>query len=311
MLDMLVLAITQTASVPAAETSPDVLPQAVYLMISVAARESDDEAELGAVVSAARKAYPEHLEEIDALLLVLEQPTTEPALELSPSVVHGARPPRWDFFRDWNGQVSAAAAFTDGNTETSSFGLKARLDRAGNGRTERFQAYADAAENNGETSQQRWGASYQINTSWTDTVHGYVRSSYESDKFAGFDERIFIGAGAGTQFIDTDALAVKGDIGPGYRFSRLADSDAREDAWVLYSALDVGWLIDDDWTLQHNTGLTLSEPTTTLISVSSLSARITRAVSTGISYEFRYESNPPDDNEREDSILKFDVSYGF
>ncbi|MEO0466256.1 MAG: DUF481 domain-containing protein [Pseudomonadota bacterium] len=311
MFEFCLLAASEASVVEASEQVEDALPQAVYRMISVAARDGEDIADVDAVVAAAKLTYPEFTGEIDALLALLASPVVEPALTLTGSTVQGYRPPQFDYFRDWKGRIAVSASTTDGNTDTSAFGMKLKMDRAAEGRVDQFEAYADTAENNGNTSQRRWGFAYQVDANITDFFHGYVRASHDENAFSGFDRRTFLGGGTGRNFVERDDLTIKGQIGPGYRFTREADTDETRGEWVLYSALDVDWLIPGDIVAEQDVRLTASEPSAFLVSSSALSFDVSRGIRTGVSYEFRYETDPPDSNENQDSILKLNVSYGF
>ena len=311
MLMALLLGVSQIAAAPTTEADPDGLPLAVYQMISLAARDQDDAADLGAVTAAAKMAYPEHIDEIDGLLEFLRTPSDEPDLLLTPSTVAAADPPRWNYFRDWGGRVAFSAGSSQGNSDTSRLGLKTRLSRAEQGRVDQLDVYADTAENRGETSQRRWGVAYQIDSTVRDGIHGYLRGSHDADAFSGFEHRTFFGGGIGTDLIDRDAAKLKAELGPGYRFSVIEGEEGTQGDWVLYGALLGDWTLQGDIGFEQSMRVTLSEPTNTLVSSSSLQFRVSRAIRTDLSYEVRYETDPPEDNQRRDSIFKLDLSYGF
>ena len=286
------------------------LPDGAIRMIS-AATKFEDPAQMDAVLNAARLAFPEHHDQIDQLVAELTAPT-EPLL-VKPLVVTGTppEPPKYSFLENLSGKIDLNAAYTDGNTDTSTLGshLKASLKRKTN--IYRIEAYANTGEANGERTQENWGASYQMDTLWTDDVFGYVRSSLDSDQFAGFDYRAFLGAGAGYYFINDSDLSLRGEVGPGYRFSKETVTAEESGDWVLYGAVDTRWVLNKDWAIDHDSKLTLSEPSATLSSRSQLSTALTDAIRAGMSYELQYEGDPPDDKDPLDTILKFNVSYGF
>lgn len=304
-----------SAVAPATAETDQPLPQPIVRMISVAASSADDEAELNAVIAAAKLAYPSHVDQIDALAGGLSVHKAAPALKLSPSVVRGVVPPPveqdWSYFRGWDGQVSLSAAFADGNTNTSNFGLRTQANRAKNGRIDRLTAYADTSENNGRTSQRKWGLSFQSDLFWTEDVYGYARVSIEADPFAGFDRRSFVGAGAGTKFIESEKLNIRGEIGPGYRFTEFANDEGEDYEVVAYGAFNASWVALEDWRLQNDAKLTLSSDSSTFESTTSVRTTLTDVIRTGLSYQLRYETNPPNDRLRRDSIVRLNLSYGF
>lgn len=286
------------------------LPEGAARMISAATR-LDDAAQLEAVIAAAKLAFPDHHPAIDALVTELSEPT-EP-LRVDALVVVGTppEPPTHSFLENLAGQVDLNASYTDGNTETSNFGARLNASMKRETNIHRVEAYANTGEANGVRNQENWGASYQMDTLWTDDVFGYVRGSYESDAFLGFEYRAFAGAGAGYYFIQEDDLSLRGEVGPGYRYSRIKDTGEEEADWVLYGAMDTNWNLNADWRFGHNSKVTLSDPSTSVSSRSQLSTALTEAIRAGMTYEIQYEENPPVDKDNLDTIWKVNLSYGF
>ena len=286
------------------------LPDGAIRMIS-AATKFEDPAQMDAVLNAARLAFPDHHAQIDQVVADLTAPT-EPLI-VKPLIITGTppAPKKYSFLENLTAKIDLNAAYTAGNTDTSILGshLDASLKRKTN--IHRVEAYANTGEANDERTQENWGASYQMDTLWTDDIFGYVRTSLDSDQFAGFDYRAFLGAGAGYYFINDKELSLRGEVGPGYRFSKETVTAEESGDWVLYGAVDTRWVLNEDWAIEHDSKLTLSEPSATLSTRSQLSTALTDAIRAGMSYELQYEGDPPDDKDPVDSILKFNVSYGF
>ena len=103
---------------PAEEDLILTLPDGVRRMISAAVR-LEDEAQLEAVLNTAALAYPAHDAAIKAYVEEVQAPS-EP-LTVAPHVVTAVppEPPKYSFLENIEGRVHANAAYTDGNTETS------------------------------------------------------------------------------------------------------------------------------------------------------------------------------------------------
>ncbi len=286
------------------------LPEGARRILSAAVRLEDPD-QLAAVVNAANLAYPHHGAAIAAHVVALQKPT-EP-LEISPLIVtaEAPEPAKFQFLENFEGRLDANAAYTSGNTDTSILGAHLKVSAKIRANIHRMEAYANTGSANQQRTQENWGASYQLDTLWTEDVFGYVRGSFDSDQFSGFDYRAFLGAGAGYYFINQGSRSLRGEIGPGYQYSRQDLSGEEDHDWVLYGALDTRWDLRDGWSLNHDSKLTLSEPTTSVSSRSQLSTTLTDALRAGLSYELQFEENPPADKESLDRILKLNVSYGF
>ncbi len=287
----------------------DDLPRAVVRMLS-AATYTGDEAQIAAVVAAAKSAYPQHAEDIDALVVELQVPVEplriKPLIVPAPQPVELERPGYWE---DFNGEVTLNAAETKGNSDTLYLGLNGKINMMRRAQIHRVEAYANTAEANGVTNQDNWGASYQLDTLWTDAYFGYIRGSIARDDFAGFETTTFAGIGAGAYLVQNETVSLRSELGPGYRFLDIANSDRTIEALGLYSAAELDWRLDDDWTLELDTKVNLSGPTTTVQPTLSMSAAVSDHLRAGMSYDVRYESNPPLMTGNFDRILKLDVKY--
>lgn len=287
-----------------------ILPDGAARMIS-AALHLEDAAQTDAVIAAAKLAFPEDHDAINTLVAELTQ-STEP-LRVEAFVVTGTmpEPETYSFLENLAGNLDLNASYTDGNTETSNFGARLNVSMKREANIHRVEAYANTGEANGIRNQENWGGSYQMDTLWTDDIFGYVRGSYESDAFLGFEYRAFAGAGAGYYFVQNEGLSLRGEVGPGYRYSRIKDTGDEDADWVLYGAIDTNWNLNSDWQIGHNSKVTLSEPSTSVSSRSQLSTALTDAVRAGMTYEVQYEENPPVDKDNLDTIWKINFSYGF
>ncbi|MEO1553359.1 MAG: DUF481 domain-containing protein [Pseudomonadota bacterium] len=286
------------------------LPDGAARMISAAVR-LDDPAQLDAVLASAKLAFPDQHDAIDGLVAELTRPT-EP-LRVEAFIVTGTppEPQKLGFLENLAGTLDLNASYTDGNTETSNFGARLNASMKRETNIHRVEAYANTGEASGVRNQENWGASYQMDTLWTDDIFGYVRGAYESDIFLGFEYRAFAGAGAGYYFVQDKDLSLRGEVGPGYRYSRIKDSGDEEADWVLYGAVESNWNLTSDWRLGHNSKVTLSDPSTSVWSRSQLSTALTDAIRAGMTYELQYEENPPVDKDNLDTIWKINLSYGF
>ncbi len=310
MLEVVLSSLSLATPITLSGATEPSLPPAVERMISAGMKFEDEDQRI-AVIDAARKAYPDHQAEIDQIIQELEQPVI--ALEVAPLVVTGVKPEpgRFDFLKDMNGSLALNTSYTQGNTTATVFGFRLDTNMIENGHIHRLEAFADEGRANGITNQRKWGVSYQLETLWTKDIFGYVRASHEDDDFSGFDYRSFVGAGAGKYLLKEEAFTLRGEVGPGYRISEVLEEDETDYDWVLYGSLDSGWVIADDLKASNTARLTLSEPTTTLKTSSRISTSITEAMRAGVSYEVRFETDPPETSKNLDSIFKFDVSYGF
>lgn len=310
MFEAFLAPISQSVIADPAVEDIQTVPDGARRMISAVLR-MDDPDKLETVITAAKLAFPDRHSAIDALVVDLQKPT-EP-LTVDAYVVVGVppEPPKYSYLENLEGRLDVNATYTEGNTETVNLGTRFSGSVKVKANIHRVEAYANLASANQARTQENWGASYQLDTLWTDDIFGYVRGSLEHDEFIGFESRTFVGAGAGYYFANTDQWSLRGEAGPGYRFSKRDNNGNEAHDWVLYGAVETKWTLNEDWILGHNSKVTVSEPSTSVVSRSDLSTSLTDALRAGLTHEVLFEENPPSDKENLDTILKFNLSYGF
>lgn len=286
------------------------VPDGARRMISAALR-LDDPDKIETVIATAKLAFPDRHAAIDQLVVDLRKPT-EP-LTVDPYIVVGIppEPARFSYLENLEGRLDVNAAYTEGNTETVNLGTRFTGSAKVKASIHRVEAYANLASANQARTQENWGASYQYETLWTDDIFGYVRGALEHDEFIGFEYRTFIGGGGGYYFVNADDWSLRGEAGPGYQYSKRDANGNEAHDWVLYGAVETKWDLSEDWTLGHNSKVTFSEPSTSVVSRSDLSTALTEALRAGLTHEIQFEENPPSDKENLDTILTFNLSYGF
>lgn len=305
------LAPTATVHVEEFEPAEDArLDTATERMLSAALR-LENEVYLEGVIEAAKLAFPDQQDAIDAYVAEMQTPTEPLMIEALVVTAPVPEPPEQSFLENFSGKLTINAAYAEGNTDLSSLGARLNVSAKRAANIHRVDAYANTGENAGQRTQENWGVSYQMDTLWTDDVFGYFRTSYDSDPFLGFEYRLFGGAGAGYYLIQEETLSLRGEVGPGLRFSKETGTGAESQDWVIYGSIDSNWQINSDWTLSHASKVTWSDPSTNVTSRSELNTALTEALRAGLTYEVQYEENPPNQKENVDTIISFNVSYGF
>lgn len=298
------------------KAAPAPLPPGVRRMLSAATR-FDDKSQLDTVIAAAKSAYPAQADQIDALVAELMTPVTP--LKIAPLVVvapldlelEGAEHEKPGYWEDLNAELTLNAAQTEGNSDTFHLGMRGKVNLMRRAQIHRLEGYGNAAQANGIENQRNWGLSYQLDTLWTDRYFGYVRGSVDRDAFSGFETSAFAGVGAGTYLVQGDALTIRSEVGPGYRFLQLAEEDKDIEAIGLYGSFELDWALSGDWTFEFDTKATLSGPTSTFNPALRLNAAVTDQVRAGVSYDFRYETDPPLLSENYDSSLRLDLMFRY
>lgn len=284
------------------------IPDVAAAMLK-AAHDSGERAEIEAVAKAVKAVFPDYADAIDADAAA-KLASLEPEKPAEP-----APPPKpvynWRAMKPWDGKIRASGMMSSGNSQNAAVGVAIDAARTDGEFKHNFKGYFDLGESNNVTNQKRWGASYKLDYNFTDRTYAYARVSYEEDEFSGFDYRLFSGAGLGHYLAKSEPFTLKVEGGPGHRYSPIDATREVEEELAIYGASELSWAIREGVKFEQNVSATWTDPTTAFQSVTSLTTQLWGDLSTGLSFEYRYETDPPEDRRKTDTIARASLIYGF
>lgn len=285
-----------------AEEAP--IPDVAGAMLKVA-YDSGDRKEIAAVAKAVKAVFPDYAKAVDAAV--------EKKLAALAPEKPAAQPPSYGVLavKPWDGKISASGVLSSGNSENAAVGVAVDAARNDGDFKHNIKGFFNLGESDNVTNQRRWGLSYKLDYNFGERTYVYGRVAYEEDQFSGFDYRIFSGAGLGHYFSKSEPFKWKVEGGPGFRYSPIDDTREVEQELAVYGASELDWTIREGVVFEQDFSTTWTEPTTTFQSVTSLSTQLWGDISTGVSFEYRYETDPPPGRENTDTIAKASLSYGF
>ncbi|ACT58486.1 DUF481 domain-containing protein [Hirschia baltica] len=221
----------------------------------------------------------------------------------------------------YTGEGSFAAGYTTGNTETTNAGIGLKLAREASTWRQSGEFKADYGENEGLENQNRIFAAGQLDRKfdsprWT----AYGRTTYEQDKFSGFDNRAFVGGGLGYIALDGDKATWTIEGGPGWRFDTIAESTSndvvtpsyKEDSVALRAGSTFNYRFNENVTFSNDTNAVYAEASTQFVNGLSLTANLFNDISARFSVDVRYDTDPPSNRtEKTDTATKISFVYAF
>ncbi len=211
----------------------------------------------------------------------------------------------------WEGRIGASAVSASGNSDNLAIGVLLDAKRETGAFTHNVTGYFDIGESTNVVNQRRWGAAYKLDYAIADRAYAFGRIAYDEDEFSGFDYRLFFGGGVGYFFAKSDPFTWKVEAGPGYRISPIDDTRETDRDFAFYGASETDWLIREGLLFEQNFGATYTDPTSTFESTTSLTTKIWEGLSTGVSYYYRFETNPPLGRQRTDQVIRATIGYDF
>lgn len=227
----------------------------------------------------------------------------------------------------WDGQIAFSASSATGNTENTVLGLAFDARRIHGRYTHDIQSginYVESSKTNddgdrvSERTQDRWFAQYRLEAQTADRTFVYGRVRYEEDQFSGFENRVFLGAGIGHNWIETDGMKWSVLAGPGYQYAELERSEDTEmteaddpSGLAVYAGSVFNWDVRENVVFDHSLDATWTEDNTTAETVFGLKTKLTESISSRLNYRIKHETDPPENREATDTLLSASVVYGF
>jgi putative salt-induced outer membrane protein len=210
----------------------------------------------------------------------------------------------------WTGEGALSAGVTSGNTKTTdvSAGLKV-ANQFGDWRA-KGDFLAEYGENNSNETKNRYRLGAQLDRDFDANWYGYGRASYEKDKFAAFDNRTFVGVGAGVKVLQGAPTSWTLEAGPGYRWDELANGRDEESA-AFRAASMFRHELNDAVAFTNDTEVLYADVSTQVFNSIGLQAKLTDTLSARVSYDIRHETEVLPGRKETDTATRVSLVYGF
>ena len=214
---------------------------------------------------------------------------------------------------DWESNVELAANINKGNTDTAN--TKVRADA-----TVKFGDHRHIGEITffreklaRISTKEQDLFKYSYNWLFKDPWFFGASLSYERDPIIELDSRVIVSAGIGRDIWNTPRRTLNIQLGAGYQQEEIssATTDSAVATWTLRFRQD---LFSDDVELFHNQTIThniTGRTNTSYRTSTGLSYEISDLLSTNLSLDFDYETDPVDVAENEDIALLFGLVAEF
>lgn len=283
------------------------LPEGVRAMIE-AAIDSGDPAKVATVIELARQTHPQDAAEITALETAFR--TGQAAAAQQQAAQEREALENAGLFERWSGKGQVGAFRSTGNSENIGVTAALRLERTGADWTHLLRGDADYQESVGITTRERFLFAYEPRLKLGDDVFAYGLAQYERDRISGFSARYIVSGGLGWTPIEEDGLSLAVRAGPAYRYTDFIAEPDRERIAAL-AALDFDWSVAERISLTQDASAVIAKDNTTLSSLSGIEFGVTDRLTTRVSYQVDYESDPPVGKVSTDTITRFTLVYGF
>jgi len=276
------------------------VPPDIAKMID-AAYASGDDAAIKTTVDLAKKTYPDAAAGVDAQAKALDEKREAARLQAMSEA-------GWSDL--WKGQGELGGMISTGNADEIGLAAAVRLEREGLKWRHKLTGLIDYQETNDVKTKDRYFAGYDINYNLTPRLYAVGTLSWERDSFAGYDNRFIESLGLGYKLIDNESWKVDVEGGVAFRQTDYQFGGYESDL-VGRASVDARWQISPNATFGERAEVFFGGSTTTITSITSLTAKVMGALSARVSFDVKHETDPEPFREATDTTTRATLVYDF
>ncbi|MBB4613616.1 DUF481 domain-containing protein [Novosphingobium taihuense] len=305
-------ALVATTAEPVA--SDAALPAGVAEMID-AALSSGDQAEVEAVLRAARRAYPAAGEAIDHRVAawkatrLVSTPTPAAAVPVK-ATTSASEPPALVRAVKWTGEGEAGAFANTGNAP--GIGLVGGFKLLVEGENWRVgtTARADYQETDSVVTREQYRFSAEPNYKFDDRGYLYGLGQYEKDRFQGFASRYSISGGLGYSVLKDEGAKLSVKAGPAWRVTNAVGGE-RESVVAGLASLEAKVKLGPGLEYSQDASAYVDAQGSTFYTLAALDSRLIGKLKARLSYMVQHETAPELGRLGTDTTSRLTLVYGF
>jgi len=210
----------------------------------------------------------------------------------------------------WTGEGVFGAGITTGNTETTDLGAALKLKHDDGGEwTQAVELAAEYGETNSVETKNRIAAAGQVDRILDERLSIYGRATFERDEFSGFENRYFVGAGLAYKVVISEPTNWTLSAGPGYRIDEIRSTGESEESFGASAGSRFSHALNETTVLTNDTDVIYADTSTQIVNSLALTFDLMGNLSGRVSYDVRYDTNPPVGFEDTDTALRFSLVY--
>lgn len=229
----------------------------------------------------------------------------------------------------WTGSSELGFVKTSGNSNAESLIAKQTLvyDARPWRNTLKLEATNASSETNnsvtGVKEDQRTSEKYyavdQLDRFMTERLYGFLKATYEKDRFSGFDNQITGVLGLGYTLVDTDSFDMKGEIGAGSSRDKYNECDTTmiincgdsESSGLLYLSEELTWKFSKPAELGQNLSVEETDDNRKSRFSIFVKSQMLASVAMKITYSLKHTDEVPAGQKHKDEELTASLVYSF
>ena len=304
-----IVGLSLAAMAAASQAQATALPASIRAMLETAAQQ-EDPAVLATVLSVARQAAPEHIEEIDAFASTYEADPAVDPVESEEPIVLAVAPEAAPERVVWKGAVELGGSHVSGaNDVVGAFG-SLNLSRKTRKWTHRLTGRADYQRTGGNPTTDRVSVAYQPQLHMGPRLYAYGLTQYDHDRPLGVLTRYTAGAGLGITAADGAEVRIALDAGPAIRRTDYTVLPS-EETLAGRASLNIRWLASERVTVAQELATFAERGRLNTQSTTALDTRLFGPLKARLSYNLQYERDEPRERTNLETTSRATLLYSF
>ena len=212
--------------------------------------------------------------------------------------------------RAWEAEVALGGSLSTGNTDRQALDVDAKASHRAGRFEDHYKLSGEFARENSNTTATRLNAGVQSNYDISEKFYALGFAEIERDKFSGFRHEEELGLGAGYRVVDTEQLSFDIEVSAGFRHGAIRGGSS-ENKFAMRGVALVDYQISDTATLTNETVVSGDSGQFRAEDTLSLTATVISALAARLSFNIRYNSNPPAGAKKTDTLSKAQLVYAF
>ncbi len=210
-----------------------------------------------------------------------------------------------------SGKVNVGGSLATGNTDTTHLDAEMRARFKAGRLEDNYRLLFEFADANGTATAQRILGSIESRFDVRDSLFVFGFLQYDDDQFSGYKYEIEGAIGAGYKVIDQSNMRFLVQAGTGYRFSEISVLGINEDEFVIRGSAEFEYDISEATSLSNVSIVTWDSSRTKLENTIAVTSELFADLSSRMSFNVRYNSDPPALTRKTDTLSKISLVYGF
>lgn len=212
---------------------------------------------------------------------------------------------------DWNGSADVGFTNITGNSNSSSLLAATRMARTDGRFKHNLEARAKNTEESGLRTAEAYRFSGKEDVSFSKRDYLYISTTWDKDRFSGYDWQLSASIGYGRKLIDTERHRLSMEVGPGYRHDELPAAGGSDETATAHAAAKYEWDVSESTRFLQVFEGDRGEDNALTRSVSELAIKLNSSLAFKASLEVKRNSEPPAGTRNSDRTTMLALAWTF